>query len=212
MVEAVPGISTVLLDADGVIQFSGGLYAWLDREHGWSAQQVEEFYWRLVHERRYYDGSLAGLVPVVAEALADLGCSAPAGEFVRQWFRLGATPDPDALAQVAALRRHGIRCALASNQDLVRARFMDEELGYERLFDDRFYSARLGYAKPDPAYFHAVLAALRADPARVLFIDDRPENVTAARECGLYAEVYGPGDRLRDTLARYALPVVVPAE
>lgn len=205
-------ISTVLLDADGVVQFPGELYAWLDREYGWSAQRVDAFYWHLFAERRDYDGTLTGLVPVVAEALVDWDCPAPAGEFVRQWFTLGAVPDPDALALVAALRRHGITCALASNQDLVRARFMDEELGYERLFDDRFYSARLGCAKPDPAYFHAILTALRADPARVLFIDDRPENVAAARECGLHAEVHGPGDRLRDTLARYGLPVAVPAE
>jgi putative hydrolase of the HAD superfamily len=208
----VPRISTVLLDADGVVQFSGELYAWLDREHGWSAERVDEFYWRQFHERRDYAGTLSGLVPVVAEALVEWGCAAPAGEFVRRWFTLGAVPDPDALAQVAALRRHGITCALASNQDFVRARFMDEELGYERLFDDRFYSARLGVAKPDPAYFHAVLAALGVDPARTLFIDDRPENVAAALECGLNAEVHGPGDRLRDTLARYELPIVVPAE
>jgi putative hydrolase of the HAD superfamily len=211
-VDLVPPISTVLFDADGVVQFSGELYAWLDREHGWSAQQVDDFYWRLFHERSDYDGSPTGLVPAVALALADWGCAAPADQFVRQWFTRGAVPDPDALALVAALRRRGIKCSLASNQDLVRARFMDEELGYERLFDDRFYSARLGYAKPDPAYFHAVIEALRADPARVLFIDDRLENVEAARQCGLHAEVHRPGDRLRDTLARYELPVAVVAE
>jgi putative hydrolase of the HAD superfamily len=208
----VPRISTVLFDADGVVQFSGDLYAWLDQEYGWSAQRVDDFYWQLFHERRDYDGSLTGLVPVVGEALADWQCPAPADEFVRKWFTLGAVPDPEALTLVAALRRQGITCALASNQDFVRARFMDEELGYERLFDDRFYSARLGYAKPDPAYFYAVLEALRADPAQVLFIDDRPENVDAARKCGLHAEVHGPGDRLRDTLARYELPAVVAAE
>lgn len=206
------GISTVLFDADGVIQFSGELYAWLDREYGWPAQRVDDFYWQLFHERRDYDGSLAGLVPAVATALADWECAAPAGDFVRRWFTLGAVPDPEALALVAALRRRGVTCALASNQDFVRARFMDEELGYERLFDDRFYSARLGHAKPDPAYFHAVLAALGADPAQVLFIDDRLENVDAARHCGLHAEVHRPGDRLRDTLSRYQLPVVALAE
>jgi putative hydrolase of the HAD superfamily len=202
----------VLFDADGVVQFSGDLYAWLGSQYGWSAQKVDDFYLHLFYERRDYDGSLTGLVPVVAAALADWGCEAPAEEFVRNWFALGAVPDPAALALVAALRQQGIRCGLASNQDFVRARFMDEELDYQRLFDDRFYSARLGYAKPDPAYFHAVLAALGTDPAQVLFIDDRPENVEAALRCGLHAAVHGPGDRLRDTLARYELPVSVAAE
>ncbi|HEY8474487.1 MAG TPA: HAD-IA family hydrolase [Natronosporangium sp.] len=208
----MPGISTVLFDADGVVQSSDALYAWLARDHGWSAAQVDAFFQETLQTRWDYDGTVTGLAPLIAPALASRGCDVPAITFLRKWFTLGAAPDPGALALVAALRRHGTRCVLASNQDLVRARFMDEELGYERLFDDRFYSARVGYAKPDPAYFHAVVTALAADPAELLFIDDRPENVDAARDCGLHAELHRPGDRLRDTLARYRLPVPVAAE
>lgn len=211
----MPRISTVLFDADGVVQFAGELYAHLDRRYGWPVQRVDDFFWHLFHERHDYDGSLTGesdLVPVVAAALADWGCAAPAEEFVRDWFTLGAVPDPDALALVAALRRHGIRCGLASNQDSVRAGFMDEELGYRTLFDDRFYSSRLGYAKPDVAFFQAVLAALGTHPEQILFVDDKPDNVEAARLCGLHAEVHGPGDKLRDTLLRYHLPASVAVE
>lgn len=207
-------VATVLFDADGVLQFAGSLYEQFERRYGWSAARLREFFDHLFHERPEYDGGLTGhgdLLAALRIALPEWGWTAPVEAFLRDWLTLGAVPDPAALALVAALRRHGVRCALASNQNPVRARFMDEELGYRELFDERFYSAALGYAKPDPAYFRAVLAVLGTEPGGVLFIDDSEANVDAARSCGLHAELHRPGDRLADQLAAYGLPAASPA-
>jgi putative hydrolase of the HAD superfamily len=82
--------------------------------------------------------------------------------------------------------RAGVRLALLSNAPEPLATAIDKS-EWAPSFDRRFYSCRLGLAKPDPAVFRAVLDDLGAAPHSVLFIDDRPENVLAAAALGLQA-------------------------
>ena len=44
--------------------------------------------------------------------------------------------------------------------------------GYRHMFDQKFYSCRLGAAKPDEAYFRSLLAHLEFPPEAALFLDD----------------------------------------
>lgn len=202
-------ISTVLLDADGVLQFADPLYAHVEREYGWSRQRLRDLF-RRVEEHDGYQGAETGQVdpvPVIGAVLAEWDWTHSTDTFLRQWLRFGTVPDPDAVALVAKLRAGGVTCALGTNQPELRSRYMHEELGYQDLFDQCFYSSRLGAAKPDPAFFEAVLAALGEEPHRVLFLDDHEPNVEAARGCGLHAHLYRRPAALRDTLAAYALPL-----
>lgn len=120
-------------------------------------------------------------------------------------------PDRDMLGAVAAVRRRGTGCHLATNQEPIRAAHMSERLGYRQLFDREFYSCRLGFAKPDAEYFRALLVQLDLRPEAALFLDDNEENVASARAVGLHAEHFlvdtGPS-RLERLLARYELSVV----
>ncbi|WP_428950025.1 HAD family hydrolase [Streptomyces sp. cg35] len=52
------------------------------------------------------------------------------------------------------------------------------------------FSGKIGAAKPDPAAFHHCVTALQAAPADFLFIDDREENVGAARAIGMEGHVF----------------------
>jgi putative hydrolase of the HAD superfamily len=67
---------------------------------------------------------------------------------------------------------------------------MAHGLGYQARFDDLFFSCELGHAKPDGAYFHAVVERLAQPAAEVLFVDDSDGNVAAAQAAGLHARVY----------------------
>ena len=69
-------------------------------------------------------------------------------------------------------------------------RYMSEELGYSLLFDAEFYSCFVGSAKPKLSFFEKVVAQLGCDASAVLFLDDRAENVEAAKQAGLSAMVY----------------------
>ncbi len=61
------------------------------------------------------------------------------------------------------------------------------------LLHDCFLSHETGYVKPKAAAFEHVLAAWQVAPARILFLDDRAENVEAARKLGMRAiHTFGP--------------------
>jgi len=199
-------IDAVLFDADGVLQRPGAagrsrLAGLAGGEHRLDAFLADVF----AAEDLCLDGSgdfRAALAPVlerwkcagrhehVLEALNDI------------------EPDPDVLAHIAALRRHGIPCYLATNQQPHRARHMSTHLGYARLFDGAFYSCDVGAAKPARAYFAAVLRALGVPAGRILFLDDHEENAAAARALGLQGVRLPPGSGaagLRRVLAPWEL-------
>jgi putative hydrolase of the HAD superfamily len=62
--------------------------------------------------------------------------------------------------------------------------------GVARCFEAVVCSGDVGVAKPDPAAYGLALAAVAAEPASTLFVDDQPENVAAARDLGLQALHY----------------------
>lgn len=65
----------------------------------------------------------------------------------------------------------------------------------------RYASHLLGLAKPDPAIYRRVAELERVEPGRILFFDDTPENVEAARRAGWHAETI---DHASDTAAQMA--------
>lgn len=57
----------------------------------------------------------------------------------------------------------------------------------EDIFDKEkiFISGKIGFLKPDPQAFLHVVKELNRKPNEIIFIDDRQENVDAAREVGM---------------------------
>ena len=118
--------------------------------------------------------------------------------------------NPESIEVVSDLRKSGVPAYLATNQHEYRARYMSEVFGYVDIFDGEFYSCRLGTKKPEPDYFHAILKSLSYPPERLLFIDDRDQNVAAAQSVGIHSVEYELGegvDALRDILIDYGLPL-----
>ncbi|MFE9560156.1 HAD-IA family hydrolase [Streptomyces sp. NPDC006487] len=62
------------------------------------------------------------------------------------------------------------------------------------------FSGKIRAAKPDPAAFRHCTAALHADPTDFLFVDDRAENVRAARSLGMKGHVFTGRDELAAAL------------
>jgi putative hydrolase of the HAD superfamily len=100
----------------------------------------------------------------------------------------------DVMQTVQAVRRLGIRCHIGSNQQAFRAKHMSEGLNYRSLFESEFYSCFVGVAKPKARFFEEVVARLGCDSSAVLFLDDRVENVAAAKQAGLNAVVFFGAD------------------
>jgi putative hydrolase of the HAD superfamily len=121
---------------------------------------------------------------------------------VHGWLRLNPLT-LDVL--VAHARRAGAQLALLSNAPEPLAEAIDRA-AWSRHFGHRYFSCRLGAAKPGPRAFQLVLSDLGARPAEVLFIDDRPENTRGARDLGLHAITFATAGALAGALARLEGP------
>ncbi|HEX9124296.1 MAG TPA: HAD-IA family hydrolase, partial [Actinomycetota bacterium] len=75
-----------------------------------------------------------------------------------------------------------------------------------RWFEGILISGDVGVTKPSPRIYHAFLDrfAVRADDCA--FVDDRPENVEAARALGFPAVLFESAEGLRSDLRRLGLP------
>ncbi|SPF02674.1 HAD family hydrolase [Streptomyces sp. MA5143a] len=92
--------------------------------------------------------------------------------------------------------RDRARVALLSN---IPADHADAFLAAQRWLHDLdhlAFSGKIGAAKPDLAAFQHCVVALRAAPADFLFVDDREENVRAARAAGMNGHVFNGRDDL----------------
>ncbi|NEE10494.1 HAD family phosphatase [Streptomyces sp. SID7499] len=92
--------------------------------------------------------------------------------------------------------RDRARVALLSNIPADHADVFLTAQPWLRDLDHLAFSGWIGAAKPDPAAFRHCVAALRAAPAEFLFVDDREENVRAARAVGMDGHVFRSQDDL----------------
>ena len=125
-----------------------------------------------------------------------------ARELMDYWFQHDADLDAAFLAQLEPLRASGVALHLATNQEHERAAFLWKTLGLEDHFASLHYSADVGWAKPDPGFFTTVVARTGYAPADLTLVDDRPENVAAARQAGWGGLYWDGTGTLADLLAK----------
>jgi putative hydrolase of the HAD superfamily len=118
-------------------------------------------------------------------------------------------PVPEGRAALAAVRAGGTTCVLATNQDTLRTAHMRP--AYEPLVDRCYFSAEVGLAKPEPAYFRHIAADLGLGTGELLLVDDSHDNVEGARQAGLGAAWWhhDAGVPLADVLAGHGVSVTM---
>ena len=203
-------VDAVLFDADGVIQrVSADVIARLTVRFGIATGNANAFLSDIFAAEALSLTGSADFEATISPVFEKWNAPNDPALFRDIWHTIDV--DRSVLAVVAELRRTGTYCALASNQEQHRARYMSVGLSYGSAFDREFYSCHLGHAKPSVAYFAEIVNQAGLDPMRTLFIDDRDENVSAARCAGLYAnrfeleEVGTGGEPLRQLLSTYGL-------
>lgn len=113
----------------------------------------------------------------------------------RGFLRRQIAPFPDAVETLAEAGRRGLRVGLLSNcSSDVPAVFAETELAL--LVDDAVFSCSVGLAKPDERIFHLAAERLGVAPEDCLLVDDREENLEAARRVGMDAALAGELSRL----------------
>ena len=198
-------IRAVVFDVDGVL-IEGGVFARrLDAEYGISEVATAAFF-----DGPFKHCSLgrADTRKELAPFLRQWRWPSGLDEFMRVWFEADSRRNDDLMALVSQLRARGMRCFVASTQEEYRAGYLEREMGFGRLFDGLFFSCRLGCEKPDPAFYREVQSSIGIAPEGILFLDDKPVNVDAARALGWFAEVYRFGDPVSGFAVRHGLAKV----
>lgn len=80
-----------------------------------------------------------------------------------------------------------------------------EHFGLHAYFEFAFSSCYLGVRKPEPAIYRRALELLDTPAERVLFIDDREENVDGARNAGMKAIRFTGAEALRSELTEFGV-------
>jgi putative hydrolase of the HAD superfamily len=101
-----------------------------------------------------------------------------------------AKPNEPMVAWAAALQRAGVKTGILSNMGDAMEDGLLEKLPWLRDFTHSTYSHRLKIAKPDPAIYRTAAEGLGVPAQAVLFIDDREENIVAAKAAGMRSVVY----------------------
>lgn len=184
-------VDVILFDADGVLQSTEEKwwFALSDLIGPADPGRVTAFFADVEATERQTLTGVTPLVPVLSELLERWSVRTPAQEVIAMWQHIDI--DPEMITAVRELTAAGTRCALATNQHWERATFMQQTPGFDEVFERTFYSCAVGFAKPDPDFFHFALAELDVAADRTLFIDDNADNVAGAREVGLRAELFG---------------------
>ncbi len=102
----------------------------------------------------------------------------------------------------AGVRLYALTNWSAETFEVARSRF-----AFLGLFAGIVVSGEIGMAKPDPRIYHHLLEQFALGAADVVYIDDAPRNVAAARNVGMDAIRFTDAPALRRDLVRRGLPV-----
>jgi putative hydrolase of the HAD superfamily len=193
-------IQAVIFDADGVLLETAYFSDELERSYGLPRSATLDFFTVALEACLL---GRADLKQTLAPFLAGWNWAASTEDFLDRWFAHGDRVDRRLVAAIGELRRRGLRCCLATNQEHYRVAYMRQVMGFDQLFDEIFFSAAIGCKKTDAAFYRHVMQKLKLSGSQILFWDDTPANVAAARSQGWHAEHYRSFEEFQPMLAAY---------
>jgi HAD superfamily hydrolase (TIGR01509 family) len=98
-----------------------------------------------------------------------------------------ASVDPDGASGVGGL---SVRTGILSNSADGARREEQARYQFEQLVDVVVYSHEAGVAKPDPRSFRLLCEALGVQPGELVFLDEMPGHIDAARALGIHGIVH----------------------
>jgi len=190
-----------MVDVDGVVVAHPHPQGWshnLEQDLGLSRETLQECFFR-----PHFGDVLRGratlrerLEPVLRQIAPELTCD----RLIEYWFANDANLNLDLLAQLELARREGVKVHLATVQEHERAQFLWNNLGLAKRFDAIHYSADLGWAKPAQEFFIEIERRTGFSPAEIFFLDDKIENLEAARRRQWHAALWSERNSLQELL------------
>lgn len=182
----------------------------LMRITGLSEADLERYYW--VDRHAYDRGDITGLAfwqRLVASA--GLPLSPEQIDELNRWdARMWTTTNPATLAWHKQLKAAGFRTGILSNMGDSVLESILENFAWVEEFDVLIWSFQHNMAKPEPSIYRLLLDRLETAPEETLFLDDKLENIEAARSLGIVALQFSNIDQLRQDLLDAGLDTALP--
>jgi len=109
---------------------------------------------------------------------------------------------------LARVHSHGVETAILSNMQTDMAAHVRNSFGWLRHFDHQVFSCEVRSVKPDSFIYEHTLSLLKIPPSEALFIDDREENIHAARAAGIIGIIFESVSHLRGELQKLGFPIL----
>ncbi len=179
----------MLFDVDGVVIRPPKLFSqqYQEKFHAPSDAYLREFFGGVFRECTL--GKL-DLKEVMSERLIDWRWNGTVEEFLDLWFTSENYPEKALIAKIQDIRKRGVQCYLATNQEKYRTDYMKKEMGFGVLFDGIYTPFEIGYRKPDLEFYTYIVRDLRINPENIVYLDDEVENIERAKELGILGHVY----------------------
>ena len=179
----------ILLDTDGVV---------IRPRHKYFSEKFSEEYEIPLEEiLTFFKGEFkkavvgeVGIKEVLPDYLTKWGWKGTIDEFLQYWYEGEKDVDENILQEVRTLRQNGTRVHMVSDNEAGRTKYLMEQVGLEKEFDQSFFSSDLGITKSDSQFFQEVVAKLKVAPGEIEYWDDDPKNVAVAEGIGIKGHVY----------------------
>lgn len=110
------------------------------------------------------------------------------------WNRGDRCENQEIIKYINDVRAKQIYVVLATNQANSRTKYMKEEMGFNKLFDQIYSSAELGVKKPDIEFYEKVFKDLNTRwkllKSEIVYWDDNGKNIKNALKFGFDAHLY----------------------
>ena len=127
--------------------------------------------------------------------------------FYHRWHETVGEPIAESVDLLLTLRQRGVRTFALTNFSAETYPLAVARFPFLSEFDGTVVSGEEGVVKPDPEIYLRLMQRYSITASRAVFIDDRLENVEAARQLGLHGIHFVDPAAVRAELRTLKLPV-----
>ncbi|PYC47012.1 haloacid dehalogenase [Litorivita pollutaquae] len=121
------------------------------------------------------------------------------------WIELATPPIDHSIRLMRALQAKGMPVFALTNFGIGSFAYAETKYPFLGEFDRRYISGHMGVIKPDPKIYEMVEADCGIAPERLLFTDDRADNIAQAKARGWNVHLFEDPQGWADCLVSYGL-------
>lgn len=196
-------ISGILFDLGGVLVALDGMPALASMLKVAPLHETVHAFWMSSPAVQEHESGKISAAQFAERVVADLNLAVGPNEFLEVFMQWPTNIHPG-VAELIGEIASSYRIAALSNTSAVHWQRL-LEMGLGDLLTERYLSHEIGHLKPTPGAYLAALSGMNLAAEEVLFLDDGPANVDAARVLGMHAHVARGPAEARSVLADYGI-------